>query len=273
MKYTYLNTFPVAVSLLLLVACGETPKKESTPADEPESAQSSSVNEGLPGELVRVLDAHGGLEQWREQRTLIYEMPRDSAVETHTIDLRTRKDCIDGGSFSMGFDGEHTWIHDPDSTYQGNPEFYHNLMFYFYAMPFVLADPGIRYGEAPDLEFEGDRYPGIRISYGDGVGTSPEDEYFLHYDPQSGRMAWLGYTVTYFDGEPSEDVHWIRYDNWETFNGLLLPRSISWYNYEGREIRELRNTVEFENVRVSEIQTDPAHFEKPEGGEYYTSGD
>ena len=53
-------------------------------------------------------------------------------------------------------------------------------MFYFYAMPFILADDGIIYEDVAALKFEGKSYPGIKISYESGVGESPEDEYILY---------------------------------------------------------------------------------------------
>ena len=124
-------------------------------------------------------------------------MPKPDGKETHTTNLYSRKDRIDASNFSMGFDGEQVWLLDENGNYKGDPVFYHNLIFYFYAMPFILADNGIVYGETEDLVFQGKRYPGIRISYEVGVGTSYKDEYFIHYDPETYQMTWLGYTVTY----------------------------------------------------------------------------
>lgn len=259
------------LSLLLIFACKtESGERNAVQSTQEKKTETTSLLPAYPQELSAVLDAHGGLETWKNQRTLIYDIPKGESTETHTIDLRRRLDRIDTEAFSMGYDGQGTWILDPGGVYEGNPEFYHNLMFYFYAMPFVLADPGIQYSVTPDLEFDGRSYPGLRISYGSGIGTSPEDEYFIHYDPESYQMVWLGYTVTYRSGERSDNVKWIRYDDWETFNGLVLPRSISWYTYEGRTIKELRNTVRFENIRLSEHATERQRFEKPKGAEYVT---
>lgn len=271
----------IAISIFLLTSCGEQQSKsnaaaseaaqgaESNGGDEMRSGEGANSGNQYPEALNRVFKAHGGLDAWKAQRTLTYVMPKETLSETHTIDLKTREDRIDTDAYSIGFDGERTWILDPDGTYDGNPEFYHNLMFYFYAMPFVLADPGINYGSAPDLEFEGKAYPGIRISYGEGVGITPEDEYYLHYDPDTGQMAWLGYTVTYRTGEPSDNVKWIRYDNWQPVEGVLLPASISWYDYKGRQIGDRRNTVPFEQVSLEETARPDGFYQKPEGAEFF----
>lgn len=260
--------------LFLLILASACKSDKATPAEPGlqvlEAPTPSTEKRALPESLTAVLKAHGGLDRWKKQRTLVYEIPKGDLIETHTIDLWNRWDRIDAGAYSMGNDGKGTWLFDPETTYQGNPDFYHNLMFYFYAMPFVLADPGIIYSETPALEFEGVAYPGIRIAYESEVGTSPEDEYFLHYNPDSGTMAWLGYTVTYGKEGPSDDIHWIRYDDWAEVNGLLLPRSTSWYTYEGRQIKALRSTVRFRDIRISEDPTDPTFFLKPESLSYYS---
>ena len=222
-----------------------------------------------PKALNAIFKAHGGLSLWNKQRTLVFTIPKPNNPETHTTDLKSRKDKIVSVDFEMGFDGKAPWSVDKNSEYKGNVEFYHNLMFYFYAMPFVLADEGITYGETTDLIFEDKAYPGIKISYGDGVGTSPKDEYFIHFDPDTHHMQWLGYTVTYSTGEKSDNVRWIRYDDWMSVDGLSLPKSISWYNYEGRQINDRRSTVVFENVQLSTVSKEPAFYARPENGKVF----
>lgn len=246
----------------LLTSCAEnrkeTKQEEKETTDTPVEAVRS-----YPEPLNRVFEAHGGLELWKKQRTLSFRMPAGEAHESHTIDLHTRKDLVEGPSYSLGFDGQQVWLADAGKAFGGDPVFYHNLMFYFYAMPFVLADDGIVYGSADDLVFEGKSYPGIRISYKSGVGTSPRDEYYLYYEPDSHTMAWLGYTVTYFSDASSEDLHWIRYDNWTEVNGLLLPESLTWYNYEGRAIKDPRSTVSFNNIMLSTDPMPEGYFKAP----------
>ncbi|NAS11379.1 DUF6503 family protein [Poritiphilus flavus] len=252
------------LAFLGLFACKEAPK-ETKSESQPQELSMKKMEKKFPAELQKVFNAHGSLETWRSYRTLAYEMPKDENSETHTVDLYNRKDRIDTPAYSMGFDGKQVWSLDPDEVYGGDPVFYHNLMFYFYAMPFVLADDGIVYGETEDLVFEGKNYPGIAISYETGIGTSPKDEYYIHYDPDTNQMAWLGYTVTYRTGEKSENVKWIRYNNWNTVGEVSLPASITWYNYEGREIKDARSPVPFENASLEKNARPDAFYAMPEG--------
>jgi len=253
----------IVLLILAIVACKPTPKQEE--------AKKETVELGkpiYPEALQKVLEKHGDMDTWRQQRTLTYSLQKPNFKEVHTIDLYSRKDRIDTEVFSMGFDGEQAWLLDTDKKYTGNVGFYHNLIFYFYAMPFVLADDGVIYTQTEDLVFEGKSYPGIAISYENGVGASSKDQYYIHYDPETHQMAWLGYTVTYRSGEVSDNVKWIRYDDWTDVNGLVLPKSISWYKYEGRNLLEPANTLPFESISLTSKAKDADFYEKPEDGVY-----
>jgi len=250
----------VTFTLLAFISCKNKEKEAIVVSENDEIA---AIDAKYPDALRKVLNAHGGLKNWKSQRTLIYDMAGDRG-ETHTIDLYTRKDRVDAANFTMGFDGDQVWIADAEGNYKGDPIFYHNLIFYFYAMPFVLADNGIQYSHTEDLVVGEKQYPGIRISYGEGVGTSPKDEYFIHYDPTTYQMAWLGYTVTYRSGEKSDKVSWINYNDWTTLDDVTLPKSITWHINEGKTIKEARNTLVFENMSVSKTPKPDTFYAKPE---------
>lgn len=234
----------------------------------PPKPQEAELQSPYPPALQEVFEAHGGLEKWRTFRSLYFEIEKEEGLEKHHVHLHDRRDRVEGEDFLMGYDGSRVWL-QADSSYQGNPIFYHNLMFYFYAMPFVLADEGIRYSAAEPLVFEGNAYPGFRIAYDEGIGSSSKDEYFIHFDPQTKQMAWLGYTVTYFSQQPSSDIHWIRYDQWQQLNGLMLPKSLAWYTYrEGKPV-DFRNRVIFSQVQLSEQAPTDRLLVKPEEAVYY----
>ncbi|SDB46703.1 hypothetical protein SAMN03097699_1521 [Flavobacteriaceae bacterium MAR_2010_188] len=246
---------------LTIFAC----KNENVPNDE-NQLQVENIDEAreYPNSINKVLEAHGGLETWNKMKTLKFTIAHEEGSEITTTDLRNRYSLIETEKFTIGFDGNEAWI-DQDSTYfKNDPNFYHNLMFYFYAMPFVLADEGIEYSEADSLKFEGKSYPGIKISYKDGVGSSSKDEYILYYDQNSHKMAWLGYTVTYFSKEKSTEYSYIKYDEWHTINSLLLPKNLKWFNVENDSIANMRNEMKFENVSLSEQESPNDMFGKPQ---------
>lgn len=258
------------LALTAVVNCKEAPKEmKSAEMSKTDAVQGEkdSPEKAYPEALTRVFDAHGGLENWRNKRTLTFTIPKPDGAETHTIDLYGRRDKIEMPTASMGYTGAKVWVLDEKNSYKGNPAMYHNLMFYFYTMPWVLADDGINYGETEPLQFEGKSYPGIQVSYNAGVGVSPKDEYYLYYDPETHQMAWLGYTVTFRSNEKSEDVSYIRYADWMQVDDVMLPKTLTWYNSDGSTIKEAKNTVTFENVSLSETAQSDGFYEMPENAE------
>lgn len=215
-----------------------------------------------PKPLLKVFETHGGIDTWKSKRNLVFKL----GEELHTIDLKTRKDRIDGPGYSLGFDGEKVWLKSEENAYKGDPVFYHNLMSYFFNMPFMLADKGIIYDDTEDLLYNGVNYPGIAIRFKSGVGTSYKDEYFLHYDRKTYEMAWLGYTVSYRSGERSNNVNWIGYQDWAEVNGLMVPSSLTWYSSEGRTLKEPRKPVVFNEIAFSGEAKPESFFKKPESG-------
>ena len=220
-----------------------------------------------PENVSKIFKAHGRIEKWNTMKNLVFEIQHPEGNEKTTTDSKTRKSLIETEKFKIGFDGEKVWLKQDSLVYKGNAKFYYNLMSYFYAMPFILGDDGIKYEDVEPLIFEEKEYSGIKISYESGVGESPDDEYVLYYNPETYKMEWLGYTVTYFSKEKSKEFHFIKYSNWQTVNGLLLPETLTWYNYENNKPTTKRNDLKFVNVELSEIKPEATIFEMPVGAE------
>ena len=252
------KSLPLFLLLFLVIACGDAPTAPppSTEAPPPE----------LPPEFAAVLNAHGGLEAFRAQRTLHFAFPRGEDTERQTVDLHDRRERIERADMSQGYDGTDTWL-AADTSYTGDPLFYRNLMFYFYAMPWVLADPGINYEIAEPLTVGGTTYPGLKISYGDSIGLSPNDNYYLHYDAASKQMRWLGYTVTYRSGSPSDQLSWIEYPSWSTYEGIALPDTLIWYTVEDNLPTEPRSVRPFTDVSVRAEAMEDGFFAGAAGAE------
>lgn len=218
-----------------------------------------------PKNISKIFDAHGGIDHWNTIKNLVFETELPEGKEKTTTALKSRKSLIETGKFKIGFDGQKVWLKQDSLAYKGNAKFYYNLMSYFYAMPFILGDDGIIYEDVEPLVFDGNEYPGIKISYNDGVGESPEDEYILYYDALTNQMAWLGYTVTYFSKKKGKEFHFIKYSNWQNVEGLLLPETLTWYNYENNKPTTKRKDLKFIKVVLSKEKPSDALFDIPEG--------
>lgn len=248
---------------LTILSCKNEPKEESTVI---ETVKKENITTSIyPESITKVFEAHGGIDTWNKMHTLSFTMDKPNGKEITTTNLKTRAELIDTPTYTQGSDSETLWINSKvDNEFKGNAKFYKGLMMYFYAMPFIVGDNGIIYEETKPLTFEGKTYPGILISYESGIGESSDDQYIIYYDAETGQMEWLAYTVTFGKGEGSEDFHFIRYNNWQTVNGLIVPKSIDWYKYENNLPTEKRNTIEFSDIVVSEKATETSMFAKPE---------
>ena len=216
-------------------------------------------------DITNVFDAHGGKDNWDKMKSLTFTHNSNGA-EVTTVNLKTRAELIDRPNYTQGFDGKTLWVKEKDNKpYKGNAKFYKGLMFYFYAMPFVLGDDGILYDDIEPLMYQGKAYPGVLISFVEGTGASPNDQYKVYYNEETGRMEWLAYTVTYGKNEKSTKFYYIKYDKWKIVNGFSLPKAITWYTVENNMPKTLRSTIEFSNVVVSNKAPDKSLFEQPEG--------
>jgi hypothetical protein len=256
----------LAVAMLAFIACEEDKKKSEAPTTDISTAEpETSKEDAHPVPLKEVLKAHGGLGRWQQMKNICFEIERGPAVEVHTVSLPDRMVKIESNNWSMGSDGNQLWLlENKPNTYQGDPNFYHNLMFYFFAMPFVLADPGIEYSEVKGTELDGIVYEGIKINFKQDVGFSPKDEYILYYRPETFRMAWLAYTVTRGAETVSTDWNFIKYDSWQEVNGFQLPKELVWYNVEDGKPLAARNRQTFDRVVLTETILDKTVFSKPE---------
>lgn len=261
---------PITLILFLFVALNACKNKEAktAPIEEKTETPKETEKPKYPESLLKVFDAHGGLDTWKEMRTLEFSMEKSDGFEITTTDLKERYSLVEMPKHTIGFDGENVWLKSSSKLkYEGNPKFYYNLMFYFYAMPFILADDGIVYSDADDLTIEGKNYPGIRISYEGGVGESPEDEYVLYYDSDTNKMEWLGYTVTYFTKEKAKEWHFIKYSDWQEVDGLLLPETMTWHNVENNLPTTPKKTQKFNNISLSRDKMDIRMYMMPDGAE------
>lgn len=254
--------FVLFISVLLIFSCAQS-KEEKPKQSLPKSEESR-----FPESLNKIFEAHGGLEKWNKMNQLSFEVQKPDGTEFHITDLKSRKALIEAAIYKIGYDGSNVWKIDPDSSFKGNAEFYYNLIFYFHTMPFIISDPGAFYTERKDVDFERQNLGAIHIGFGRSVGDSPEDEYIIYYDKESYKMKWLGYTVTFFEGEKSAEWHLIKYDQWLEVNDFLLPQKMVWYEMKNDTPQKPSQTMIFSNIEVSETPLNDSIFIAPTNAVY-----
>lgn len=248
---------------LILAACETAPPDGSTASDpvRPDDAQvqAEAARERLAasegGRLVlRAIEAHGGLEAWYAAPTSSYtweyaNVGADLQFETFLVaDNRSRRvyhDLLSVGPYGdprplegrMAWDGEDAWIY-PDSITQINPRFWATTGYYFEQIPFVLADPGLRYEALPPDTLGGTTYEMVRVGFDAGVGDAPGDTYTLYVHPETGLVDAIRYTVTYGrDADPNQlpSETLFTYEDYVTVDGLTVPTRFRGYAFaDGR---------------------------------------
>lgn len=266
-----IKNYYTALTLLLIVsACKENKTPESVEITKTKEEVLEETTYKYPENLTKVFNTHGGIDAWKSMKSLAFTMDKPDGKEETLTNLNSREALIESPNATIGFDGNKAWfVNKMEGEYKGYPpKFYYNLMFYFYAMPFILSDDGINYADVEPLVFEGVTYPGIQVTYNAGVGETPEDRYVLYYNPKTYVMEWLGYTVSFVPGIDKKELHFRKYGEWQTVNGLQLPKSITGYGFKNDKPTEAKNSTNFIDVKVSNKAIDVSKFVKQEQGEF-----
>ncbi len=242
-------------------------------------AQSSLVTNPSPkGPLSATFDAHGSLDHWKSFRTLTFDLISERGEKRDTqhisTDLQDRRELIRTATYDIGYDGTSYWkiMHDSSAT-NTDPRFMKNLQFYFFAMPFVLADPGVTATSLPPQSISNKMFDVIKITFGDSVGVAPKDQYILYVDPISKRLNYMLYSVTYFDPDRAEKYGALYYRDWQEVDGLLLPKvgeRFEW-NAEDKSLGKSRGFKRFQNVQLLVESKDSQFFSKSNYGEQVSS--
>lgn len=250
--------------VLLLTSCARSPdERDSDAAPAPAPKWSGTAFETS-------LDTHGGLDTWRSYGTIEFEMESGGRVERHLVDLEERKVLITSDDWTLGFDGRNAWVAPSLDAYSGNPMFYGSLHFYFFSLPFVLADPGTVHRPLGRQRIDGRAYEVHEVGFETGVGGSPEDVYRMYLDPESGRLEVLLYTATFHSGEPSESFG-ARVYAWQEVEGMIVPASYTphVWNAADSTLGDARGTATFRNVRFDAERPDSTLFTPSEEAEVF----
>lgn len=228
----------------------------------------------LSGQMDRAVEAHGGLSKWQSYGAVEFDLAsegkRGSKSDHQTFNLKTRDGLITADTYSIGASKGEVWAKPGLDALGGTPpRFYMWTPFYFFAMPFVFADPGVKQESLGKRPFQGQEYDAIEITFEAGTGDSPDDYYVAYLDPASGRLKLASYMVTYpalIKGKAPEQIeaHVIVFEEWQEVDGLTVPKRTSSFKWKNQNIEgETLGTMSFSNVRFSTGAPDDSKFTKP----------
>ncbi len=227
--------------------------------------------------IYNAIDAHGGLSNWYNQGPVNFRFryapvrDRDPIDTVQTIDTWRAvavHSMTDNPDVRFGWDGEQAWVSDPTVELPTNPRFWALTPYYFMAVPFVLADPGVNLEMAGEEVFEGKTYDLVRATFGEGVGDGPEDYYITYVERDTHRIGGVRYVVSYPGFHPNGGhgaEKFMAYDGSQEVNGVTFAETFR--TFSQNEDGSLNEVVT--NTTLSSINFQPqatrASFGVPEG--------
>lgn len=232
--------------------------------------QAQDADSSLPEPLAACIEAHGGLDAWQAQGTLEYDFTRttsEASLSDHQlVDLRERRVRITSDDYTLVHDGTDVGIAPSAEAlpYGPGPRFYSQTYFYFFAIPFVLADPGINYEVLPDETVGGTRYEVVRVSYDEGIGESPDDVYIAYVDAETSELGMVRYSVTFGDINMTEPNSVIVYREWTDDAGLRVPSRATFHDWNGGDLGPEKAEVTYGNVAFDTERPADSTFAMPD---------
>lgn len=296
---------PALLALSLLAAC-TTSAPEKSSASAPEQAPSSQPSsqghsaapdqaqiaarvkgayerleaQGQAGGMIREsIDFHGGLQRWYSNGPLAFRFryepleegkpARDTWQAIDTWSSKARHQVWENRSLEFGWDGEEAWTIGDPSGMGTNPRFWALTPYYFVALPFVLADPGVRLHSQGQASFEGKTYDLVKATFAPGTGDAPDDYYLAFLDPETRRLAAVVYIVTYkgfFPNGGHSPEKLMVFDGVREVQGIKLAQSLRSFSWTEQGAGEQVTRSLFEEVTFRP-DLGSAWFARPENAQ------
>lgn len=221
-----------------------------------------------PEDFKKLLDAHGNWAKWISARSFSFAMVHETTLEweNHYLDLQTGKVRIDADLYQAGNDGEKVWVSPNRQSFPGQSvRFYHNLYSTFLSIPYVLTDTTVTVTKIPNRVFNGISFETLEAKVKNGALIGPSDRYTLLIDPETGRLAWVLFSVKFFDRN-NQIEEALYYEDYRDANGLIFPRVITGYQTENDSSRRIRYQTSFSDVFLVEKSLEKDLFEMPKTG-------
>ncbi|MFQ5348901.1 MAG: hypothetical protein ACE5EG_00500 [Thermoanaerobaculia bacterium] len=219
----------------------------------------------------RMIGAHGGMEAWAGAPTVAFtDEFRPGGVPSGfpgriVVEQGSRRARLDyGNGMQASWDGEKAWSLNWMSP--APPRFLALLNYYFANLPWLTQDDGVNLGEPGTARLWDDptEYITVKMTFGPGVGDTPDDYYVLYIHPETHRLHANEYIVTYRsilpEGVTASDPKILVYDEYTEVDGLVVPAHYTIYTPDG----SVYATCVFTDWSFDEAW-DEAWMEMPEG--------
>jgi len=263
-----IKTLQLLCLSLLIFGCKQEKKETQTVPETDQIKEPSSIeeNKGLVL-LEKCLQAHGGLDLWKSFEGLEYNLNDNGKDVYQLTHLKDRRAYLKSKKYEVGFDGKVAWsLPDANEVSGKSAAFYYNLDFYFIGVPFLLKDRGVHATYEGKAKVNEKEYESLKITFGSGVGFTPEDVYYLYLDPETYVLQILTYSISYFDKENAGINSAKVYSDYREVQGLMMPHKMENFEWTNDQMGKSKNHLRiFRDIKfLHEIQNE-ALFEMPNG--------
>ena len=241
---------------------------------------SSQPGQEATAVVEAMIEAHGGLDRWASARTVSFEdlfIPAGATAgqpSRVTVEQGRRRSYIDFPNTPMrlAWNGEEAWSENWQMPFP--PRFLALLNYYFLNLPWLTMDPGVHLEQQATARLWDDPtdYVTVKMTFGEGVGDSPDDYYVLFIHPETHLLKACRYTVTYRplvpEGLATMPEHVLVYHELTTVNRLLVPTRYTVFELD----QTVYATCEVRNWSFSRT-FDEARMVMPDGAVLDTSMD
>ena len=184
-------------------------------------------------------DAHGAWpagKVFAGDLTVIFGGNQAFAGTMHTDASMSLVRLDNSAGTAVVFDGEDVWQTPATGEFQG-ARFHVFTWPYFLTAPLKLRDPGTHLEDLGKQPFQdGKGLPAARLTFGDGVGDTPEDWYVVYRDRED-RLAAMAYIVTFGKDQAAaeKEPHAITYHAFEEVDGVQIPTHWKFWNWSAEK--------------------------------------
>lgn len=190
---------------------------------------------------AQAVEAAHGLDAWTSKDAVSADI-RLSFGGNQVLDGRMvftpsmGKVRLDQGDMSVVWDGKTAWVTPADAEFP-RARFHVLTWPYFLAAPMKLRDPGTHLELLGARDLWGEPHDAARLTFGEGVGDSPDDWYLLYRDPETHRLDAMAYIVTYGTSaeKANEEPHAISYHDFQDVEGVAIPTTWRFWLWNGDE--------------------------------------
>jgi hypothetical protein len=252
--------------LLLIFCCFSCAEKKTDKT--PETINEVERGSSLPSELQKIVDAHGGLSLFQTFGSLELTLTQEGQSKSLKTNLKTEKTLIEGSDFTLGYDGKGNWTNDNSNSFNDSLYAASFKELYSATMPFLVVEDGDFYTVRLDEQLLRVNYGVIHIGFGRRSGKSPDDEYVIYYDKETHQIGWLAYRVVEKGRYTRRYWQFVNYTEFQTINGLLLPKKWTVYEAKGNRPSNKLYTLEVTELHLSEEPLSDSVFDAREGSEF-----